>query len=172
MQAIAATGEDGILVATNADNLSGGISAGESSLVVNASPFSAGNIVIIDQERILLGVNAGGGTYSSNTRGYESTTGAAHVTSSNVFLKDGTTVLTHTFDGSTLLTNIRVGALERDAAFALSIDGTIKYRVNCSPYGELEKPFPFRPYTPAANTVIKVICWTFAAVNVSAVMES
>lgn len=172
MQVIVATGEDGLLVAANADNLSGGITAGETALVVNSDTFDADDVVIIDQERILLGVDAGSGSYTGNTRAYESTTGASHVTSSNVFLKEGTTVLTHTFDGSTLLSKVRVGALERDAVFSLMVDGVVKYRVACSPDGELEKSFPFRPYIPDSGTVIKVICWTFAAVNVSAVMES
>ena len=172
MQSIAATGEDGTLVSQNADNLSGQISATQTALVVNADTFDAGDVVIIDGERILLGVDAGGGSYTGNTREYESTTGVLHVTSSNVYVKDGTTVLTKTFDGSTLLSRVRVGAMERDAVFALSVDGTIKYRVACNGYSELEKIFPFRPYTPASGTVVKVICWTFAAVNVSAVMES
>ncbi len=172
MQSIAATAEDGVLVAANADNLSGGIIASQESLVINNDTFDNDDVVIIDQERILLGGSDSAGTYNSNTRAQESTTAILHVTSSNVLLKGGKVVLTKTFDGSTMLSRIRVGAMERDAVFALMIDGVIKYRVACSPWSELEKPFPFRPYTPAATTVIKVICWTFAPVNVSAVMES
>ena len=171
MQSIAATAEDGVLVATNADNLSGGIES-EPTIQVNSDTFDADDVVIIDQERILLGVDAGSGLYTGCTRAHESTDIADHVSGSNVFLKGGKVVLTKTFNGSTMLSRIRVGAMERDAVFALMIDGVIKYRVACSPWSELEKPFPFRPYTPAATTVIKVICWTFAPVNVSAVMES
>ena len=145
MQSIAATAEDGVLVAANADNLSSGITASQVALVVNNDTFDDADIVIIDQERILLGGSDAAGTYATCTRAQESTTGIIHVTSSNVLLKGGTAVLTNTFDGSTMLSRVRVGALERDAIFALMVDGVILYRVACSPWSELEKPFPFRP---------------------------
>lgn len=172
MNIIASTGEDGILVAANADNLSGGIDASQTTLVVNSDTFDAGDVVIIDQERILIGTDAGSGTYTGNARGYESTTGAVHVTSSNVRKKGGTTVLTKTFDGSTQLSLIRANALERDAVFGIEVDGTMKYLVSLGPYEGLEKSFGSVPWKPASGTVIKVIVWTFAAVNVFAEMQS
>lgn len=173
MQVIAATPEDGVYVEQNADNLSGQINASQATITVGtAAPFAAADVVSIDQERILLGTDVGDGSYTLCTRGYQSTTKAIHVTSSNVFKEDGETVLTYTFDGSTLLSAIRCGALERDAVFGLMVDGVLKYRRGMSAYGELDKDFEFRPWTPAAGTIVKVLCWTFADVNAHAVMES
>lgn len=172
MNILASTGEDGTFVSQNADNLSGGINASQTSFVVNADTFNADDVVIIDSERLLVGVDAGGGSYTGCTRAYESTTAASHASSSNVRLKDGTTVLTHTFNGSEQLSLIRANALERDAVFGIEIDGTVKYLVSLGPYEGLEKSFGSVPWKPASGTVIKVLCWTFADVNVFAEMQS
>ena len=172
MNIIASTGEDGTLVTANMSNLSGGVTAGQTTITVNDDVFGEDDVVIIDQERILLGTDNGDGSYSGCTRGYESTTAAAHDSSSNVRLKDGSTVLTKTFDGSTQLSLVRAIAMERDSMFALEVDGTVKYTTALGPYEGLEKVFGSVPWQPNSGTVIKVLCWTLSSVNVFAEMQS
>jgi len=175
---LATTGEDGKLVTQNAENLSGAINSSQVSITFNSDLFDNGDVVVLDQEHILIGGDAGGGVYTACTRGYESTTKASHINGTVGFKKGGTEVLSHTFDGSTFLRLIRVASHEKDCTFAIKVDGVIKYRVTCSSYGVLEKVFPIMK-TPAANTVIKVIAWSapvsaggLAQANVDAEMQS
>lgn len=172
MQAIAATAEDGVLVAQNLDTLSGAINSSQTSFVINSDIFAAGNVVIIDQERILIGTDVGNGSYTGCTRGYESTTPAAHVTSSIVRLKGGTSVLSHTFNGSTRLSKVQATSMEQEAQFGLMIGGVLKDKKDKSAYNELAVEFPFVAYVPASGTIVKVVAWCPSAINCFASMQS
>jgi parallel beta-helix repeat protein len=73
-------GNNTLIVADNrkSTTLLGSISSGTTTIVVSSGVFSDYSVVTIENERILLGTETVSGTYTGCTRGYDSSTAAAH----------------------------------------------------------------------------------------------
>jgi len=170
MQIIASTDGRGLYVEKNADNLSGSINDSQTTIVVTQDTFDDGDTVTIDQEDIIIG-SGPGPTYTGCTRGANGTTATSHNSSANVLLADGTTLLSHTFNGSTYLSAIRVGCREAVGVFGIKIDGTLKYQWTAT-LENLEKIFPMVKWLPPNGTVIEIVVWTWSGGNYFAEMQS
>ncbi|HUU29389.1 MAG TPA: hypothetical protein VM123_16420 [archaeon] len=158
MQLAAQTGPRGKVVSQNSATLTQALAQGATTMHIAEDIFADNDLVTIGEEDILITSH---GTPSTVVRGQNNTQDTNHANGQNVRLSAGTTLLSHSFDGSTYLSAVRCGG-EIEALFGLEIDSTIKYIAISTPY-QLEVLFPMARYKPANNTVIKVLVWTWAA---------
>ncbi|KKL94730.1 hypothetical protein LCGC14_1861740 [marine sediment metagenome] len=150
---VAHTGERGIQIAQNATVLDAAMDDSQVTFSLRDNPFSPSDDLIIQNEQVLLG------TYPAITREQNSTTGAEHSNGSNVLLKGGTTLKSHTFDGSESISAIRCsGSVE---AWYGIIEGTTVRYIAKSDADRLEIFFPIIQITPDNNDILKVVVWNF-----------
>lgn len=169
MSYIAKTDADGVNVGPNAAVLQADLDASALTCTIDYDVFQAGQTIIIDQEHMLL--TARGTTPTFAARGGDDTDAAVHYSGARVREKNGKTVLSHTFDGSTWLSQINVGA-DNDIMYEIEIDGVRSRGRSLTVSSSLSDDFPFVRYKPTAGTVIKVIAWCWSVGNVWAEFKS
>ena len=159
---IAKTSGDGVFVAANATLLTAALNISDLSASVQYDVIQAGKTAIIDQERLL--VTARGTTLTFAARGAESTTPIAHESGARVRESLGATILSHTFDGATWLSQINIGG-DIELMYAIEEAG-VRGRARMTSEFVRLNDFPFVRYKPSAGVVMKVVAWTWVGGNV------
>ena len=114
------------VVQANATLLEGSLAQGATSLTVADTVFSPGQTVRLGEEKITLGSSSDNLTFTGCTRGAGGTTDADHAAGQEVLDSGGTELLSHTFDGSTYLSAVRLSANVQFTA-GIEVDGTLCY---------------------------------------------
>ena len=133
------------------DTLNGGITAGATSLVVNSAtlfPTSGQFRILIDNEIILVGA-VSGTTFSSLTRGAESTAAASHsngVTVTQIYTTGA--MDQRLIDESQKGTNASLPAAEKQGRLYLASDGPYVYRDTGAAWEGNGPTYPMTPIVP------------------------
>jgi hypothetical protein len=145
------------VVQANATLLDGGLAQGVTSLTLAHAVFSPGQSVRIGEERITLGSSGDNLTFTGCTRGAGSTTDTDHAAGQEVLAASGTELLSHTFDGSTYLSAVRISA---NVQFTAGIEqgGVLRYMPRSS-HSQMELILPTARYQPAGSTSLRVLAW-------------
>ena len=162
------------VVGANATLLEGGLTQGATSITVADAVFNPGQTVRLGEEKITLGSSADNLTFSGCTRGAESTTDTDHAAGQEVLSAAGAELLSHTFDGSTYFSAVRISANVQFTA-GIEIGGTLRYMPRSSS-SQMELILPTVRYQPAPSTSMRVLAWLrrdeAAAADFSAEMQS
>jgi len=145
------------VVQANATLLVGSLAQGATSLSVAEAVFSPGQNVRLGEEQITLGSSADNLTFTGCTRGAGGTTDAGHGAGQEVLTAAGTELLSHTFDGSTYLSAVRISANVQFTA-GIELDGTLRYMPRSS-HSQMELILPTARYQPAGSTSLRVLAW-------------
>ncbi|MBW7996021.1 MAG: hypothetical protein FVQ81_05490 [Candidatus Glassbacteria bacterium] len=145
------------VVKANATVLDGALAQGATTVVVAHDVFTAVQSVRIGEEQITLGSTSDNLTFTGCTRGAASTTDTDHADGQEVLDADGAELLSHTFDGSTYLSAIRISA---NVQFTCGIeqDGTLRYMPRSS-HSQMELILPTARYQPAGSSILTLLAW-------------
>ena len=145
------------VVQANASVLAGTLAQGATTVTVVHDIFSPGQDVRIGEEKVTLGSSGDNLTFTGCTRGAGGTSDSAHDSGQEVLAASGTELLSHTFDGGTYLSALRVSA---NVQFTCGIeqDGELRYMPRSS-HSQMELILPTVRYQPAASTAFRVLAW-------------
>lgn len=145
------------VVQANATVLASTLAQGATTVAVVDAVFSPGQDVRIGEEQITLGASSDNLTFTACTRGAGGTTDSAHGSGQEVLAASGAELLSHSFDGNTYLSALRVSA---NVQFTCGIeqDGVLKYMPRSS-HSQMELILPTVRYQPSASATFRVLAW-------------
>ncbi len=145
------------VVQANASVLASTLAQGATTVTVVHGVFIPGQGVRVGEEQITLGSSSDNLTFSGCTRGAGGTTDSAHDSGQEVLAASGAELLSHTFDGSTYLSALRLSA---NVQFTCGIeqDGVLKYMPRSS-NSQMELILPTVRYQPAGSTTLRILAW-------------
>jgi len=145
------------VIQANAARLAASLSQGATYLTVTEAVFSPGQSVRLGEEQITLGSSPDNLTFTGCTRGAGGTLDAGHAAGQEVLAAAGAELLSHTFDGSTYLSAVRISANVQFTA-GIELNGTLRYMPRSS-HSQMELILPTARYQPAGATTLRVLAW-------------